>query len=280
MATKPVTARKHTLRLLKLLAGRKGKTYMRETRGETFALLLESRRIVFPLSVISGCEKAALVHLPVGQITLMSAGEAHLKRALHPAEPFQTTDRQITSKSATVNGLRQTVSHNASESPLFRLFTRRQKAGTPWLDEPQFRAGERLRSDFEKANLQPRISANWEASVASGGRGSSGCEISDFAIDARERVERAIAAMGPELADIALDICCFLKGLEALERERGWPPRSAKLLLRTALTALVRHYGLEPGSYKPRAEGHLRAWGTHDYRPSLERKHQSASGLK
>jgi len=137
------------------------------------------------------------------------------------------------------------------------------------LNEAQFRAGERLRGDFEKANLQPRVSANWEASVASGGRGSTVGDLSDFALDARRRVDKAIAAMGPELADVVLDVCCFLKGMETLERERGWPPRSAKLLLRTALTVLARHYGLQSEIDHAGRKPKVRSWGAPGYRPSL-----------
>ena len=36
----------------------------------------------------------------------------------------------------------------------------------------------------------------------------------------------------------------YLKGLTEVERERQWPARSAKLMLRTALAALDRHYAM------------------------------------
>lgn len=68
--------------------------------------------------------------------------------------------------------------------------------------------------------------------------------MADSAIDARERLEKALQVVGPDLAGVLSDVCCFLKGLELVERERRWPPRSAKLMLRTGLDLLTRHYGL------------------------------------
>lgn len=45
-------------------------------------------------------------------------------------------------------------------------------------------------------------------------------DLADSAIAARVAVNRALEAMGPELAGVALDVCCFMKGLETVERER------------------------------------------------------------
>lgn len=73
--------------------------------------------------------------------------------------------------------------------------------------------------------------------------------------------------MGPELAGPLVDVCCFLKGVEQVETERGWPARSAKLILKTALSVLSRHYEPETA---PRQTGILH-WGSSDYRPTLSR---------
>ena len=103
------------------------------------------------------------------------------------------------------------------------------------MTDAEFRAGERLRADYTHGNIMPRLGANWVASVASGRRGAgagSMVELTDAALAARQRVEKAIEAVGPELAGVLIDICCFLKGIETVEMERQWPARSAKIMLK------------------------------------------------
>jgi hypothetical protein len=89
-------------------------------------------------------------------------------------------------------------------------------------------------------------------------------------IAAKERVMRALMAVGPEVSGMLVDICCELKGLEEAEKENGWPQRAGKVVLQIALTRLARHYGLiGDGTPKPAKRG-LRHWGSDDYRPSID----------
>jgi hypothetical protein len=163
---------------------------------------------------------------------------------------------------------------NADESPLAWLRRRRGKDGSALINDAQFQAGERLRADFSFGQLGPRVTASWDAALgaaASGRRGTSGggADIADHVLAARERVNRALSAVGPELADVLVDVCCFLKGLEDLERSVGWPQRSGKIVLQIALTSLARHYGILEGSRPAGAGRQTRHWGTPDYRPSI-----------
>lgn len=160
----------------------------------------------------------------------------------------------------------QAIQINLNESPLAMLYRRKGRDGQRFLTRDEFEAGERLRSDYERASIMPRLGANWEASVAGrkrGGQGGSMVDLSDAILAARQRVDHAIAAVGPELGGVLIDICCFLKGLETVEVERRWPARSAKLILKAALGSLARHYN---PPRRPRTGLH---WGAEDYRPRI-----------
>jgi hypothetical protein len=160
---------------------------------------------------------------------------------------------------------------NLDESPVASLARRPGKNGEPWLTADLSTAAERLRRDFEIGQLQPRVTANWSASVNDGRRTGDGAgvkDLTDMALAARLRVDRAMRAVGPELSGVLVDICCFLKGLEMVERERQWPARSAKLVLRLALASLARHYGLTAATTGKPSVG-LRHWGDDGYRPEI-----------
>jgi hypothetical protein len=171
---------------------------------------------------------------------------------------------------------RRSAPHVASrpprETPLQWLRRRKDKSGRPLLTEAQFQAGERLAEDYWHAQLMPRVTANWSA-LAPGERTrrsapGAGVEMRDAVAAARQRVGRALAAVGPEMAGLLVDVCCHETGLEAAERSAGWPCRSGKVVLDIALTTLARHYGLIPPErpLSPR----LRHWGDADYRPTLD----------
>lgn len=137
------------------------------------------------------------------------------------------------------------VTVNEAESPLVWLAKRRGRDGRPMIEPHQFQAGERLRADFTRANLMPRTSANWERPVNDGGRvaGYNRVHFTETMIAARRCVHRALDAVGADFGGLLLDVCCFLKSLAEVERDRQWPARSGKVVLQLALEQLARHYG-------------------------------------
>ncbi|MCY0146307.1 DUF6456 domain-containing protein [Hoeflea sp. G2-23] len=171
-------------------------------------------------------------------------GRAALKRWLcDPEHAFQDQHRRLSSRTDPDHG-RMTI--NDSESPLAVLARLKGRDGAAFLGTDLVEAGERLRVDFTRGQLTPSVTQNWEplrAGRTTGAAGGAG-DLTEAALSARQRVEAAIAAVGPELSGVLLDVCCFLKLLTEVERERQWPARSAKLMLRTALAALARHYAV------------------------------------
>jgi len=158
------------------------------------------------------------------------------------------------------------VTVDEAESPLAWLARRRGRNGRALIEPHQFQAGERLRADFTCAHLMPRTTSNWVSAISSGRRRAIGGQDADFTdtmIAARQRVHQALDAAGPEFGGLLLDVCCFLKGLEDVERERAWPARSAKVVLQLALDRLARHYGYAAQVRGP-ARAPIRTWLAED----------------
>lgn len=159
---------------------------------------------------------------------------------------------------------------DANESPLGWLARRRDRDGTPFLDPAAVEAGERFRRDVTAAQLLPSVTSNWSAHGAGSRNDPSRVLLpSEVALAARQRIDRALDALGPEFSGLVLDACGFVKRLETIESERGWPARSAKVVLRMALAKLSRHYGLAATARGPLSSRGVRHWGAEDYRPAI-----------
>ena len=207
-----------------------------------------------------------LRHTPGGlQPTAETA--AWLRRDLCdlPEEVHAAQHRTVEAATLDLPQGRQAVRRNLQESPLFPLLRLKEKDGRPFLSEEAVAAGERLAADFDFAGLQPRVTASWQPRLSTRNKGAPppAVDLADATLSARNRVNRAVEAMGPELSGVALDVCCFGKGLETVEHERQWPARSAKLMLRTALLSLARHYAPPP------ARPSTRHWGDEGFRPEM-----------
>jgi len=132
----------------------------------------------------------------------------------------------------------RSVTVNAAESPLGWLLSR------GLVTKRQFDAGERLRSDWERAQLAPRVTMSWDAAPVSRGRGGSSSEpdLTGAQIDAKRRFDDAIAAAGPGLADILWRVVCAGDGMRQAETALGWPARAGKVVLTLALDRVAAYY--------------------------------------
>ena len=127
---------------------------------------------------------------------------------------------------------------NVAESPLGWLLAHGH------VTRRQFDAGERLRSDWERAQLAPRVTMAWDAAPVARGRGgaSAGMDLNGAQLDARRRFDQAIAADGPGLADILWRIVCAGEGMRDAETALGWPARAGKVVLTLALDRIADYY--------------------------------------
>ena len=144
------------------------------------------------------------------------------------------------------------VRYNLAESPIAALARRKDKDGTAFLTPEMVSAAERLREDFELAQMGPRVAQNWDRFLTVGDRSgfSNDNGIAEGPRGARDRVAAALRDLGPGLGDMVLRCCCFLEGMEQAEKRLGWSARSGKIVLRIALIRLKRHYE-ETGGRSP-----------------------------
>lgn len=198
-----------------------------------------------------------------GKVTtyaITAAGRAALKRLQDEVDearpgfaeapmPFANQHREWDSREVAEDGAApRRYRANMAESPLTLLARRRDKSGQPFLTPELVAAGERLREDFELAQMGPRVTQNWDRFLTAGDRGGFSAGAGGFGpAAARERVAAALRDLGPGLGDVALRCCCFLEGMETTEKRMGWSARSGKIVLRIALQQLKRHYDEKAG---------------------------------
>lgn len=197
------------------------------------------------------CRKAGRV----ASYELSATGRSALKRMLEVEEagrsgmaeaamPFGAQHGDWGTKEVGGEDGNRRVRYNLAESPVAVLGRRRDKDGKVFLDQNLVEAAERLREDFELAQMGPRVAQNWDRFLTGGDRGGFNSDSggAEGPRAARDRVAVALRDLGPGLGDVALRVCCFLEGIEAAERRMGWAARSGKIVLRIALQRLRRHY--------------------------------------
>ncbi|MFP3921674.1 MAG: DUF6456 domain-containing protein [Dichotomicrobium sp.] len=251
-----------------------------ETGGEYFIVAQGAKGTgKKPRRVSFGLVRQLQIHQLIapngGGFVLSDTGRAFLRRKLAQNDGFRKQHQQRSVETVEIEGVRKPAVIDETESPLGWLRRRKDRNGQPLIDAAQFAAGERLRADFFHAGLSPRVTASWDGIPGNRPARRTGAgpseNLREHTLAARQRVNRTLAALGPDLADILVDVCCHLQGLEEAEKARGWPRRSAKLVLQIALRELARHYGLiESGA----DAGHdtsrrLVHWGAADYKPNM-----------
>jgi hypothetical protein len=205
-----------------------------------------------------------------GGLQITDAGRAYLMRQAtrnaksDVVDPFRAQHGHLAIAMLAEQGSHSPVLVDESESPLAWLARRKGRDGRSLIETHQFLAGERMRAEFTRAQMMPRTTSDLEAPLARGRRSSGGpVSFTDAVLAARQRLQNTLNAVGPEFSGLLLDVCCFLKRLDDVERERLWPARSAKVVLQLGLDRLARHYGLAT-QVCGKAHAPIRGWSAND----------------
>ncbi len=96
------------------------------------------------------------------KLNIHSCGKARLRRNENGWSDFSAQHRDIRSKPVRLdNGISQDVTINLAESPLIRLAKIKNRSGRPFLEAAECQAGERLRCEFTRGQMAPRLGIDW-----------------------------------------------------------------------------------------------------------------------
>ncbi|TIX51910.1 DUF6456 domain-containing protein [Alteraurantiacibacter aquimixticola] len=150
----------------------------------------------------------------------------------------ELAERELTSEGprrrAGVGRRSSSVTVNVAESPLGWLHAHGH------LEDRLFDAGERLRADYERAQMGPSVTMRWDPVRVKGGE--AGLTQTERQVAARERFHAALAQAGRGLEDILWRVVCAGETLPVAEKALQWPARSGKLVLKLALDRVADFY--------------------------------------
>jgi len=133
---------------------------------------------------------------------------------------------------------------NLGQSPLQRLATRRDEKGAPFLTPAEVAAGLRLAQDAEIALSGPSLTMRWDALPRSGGGSAARVEPGDRALNAADRIRRALAACPADTRGVLDHICIRGATLGLTEEALCLRRTEGRAVLKRGLAALARHYGV------------------------------------
>lgn len=217
--------------------------------GAGYGVFVSGDRRRRPRARLSAAEAAALASdgaiVRQGEtFVLAPAGAKRAARAAAaPEDAFTAQHAPIRPRAViTAEAELQTVRAVLPGSAAARLGRVRDADGRPWFSAAELAAAERLRRDWEAGQSGLVRASDWTAPPQSGsarGPGNAAEHAMAEGLDARRRVEAALARLAAPLRRIVERACLHEDGFEAIERLEGWPARSAKLALKLALAQLA-----------------------------------------
>ncbi len=158
-----------------------------------------------------------------------------MRKELVERELTREGPRREQSSKSTGKGKRRSVTMNLAESPLSWLHSRGH------ISDRLYDAGERLRADYERAQLPANLTMRWDP-VRIKTTGEQGLSSGEKQISAKRRFDEALRQAGKGLEDILWRVVCAGEGLPVAEKTLGWPARSGKLVLKLALDRVADYY--------------------------------------
>jgi len=227
----------------KVAAQRFVRTLLPDHVAQRFAEFYEVRRpdrlARLPIASVEELVQRGVLMAEGETVRAAEAASAWLARQKSAQHPFLAQHAQLAAEQS--GALR-----DLCESPLARLAVADRDAGAAFLEPHQVEAGERIRRLAERAQMVQRTTLSYDPTrTASGSRQAPG-GIADNAIDARRVLADVLDRLPRDCAGVVLDVCGMLKGLQTIETERGWPRRSAKIVLRIGLEQAAMAMGLAP----------------------------------
>lgn len=248
---------RHAVRVLRGLM--KEGTILAITKGVDTAVVLDLRDGDVPVQLCKAPREVAEILAlrdwitgsssgAVSRYRITPAGRTSLNKMMAQAEGKATGFAEaggsfLGSKPAAKGKSRQTKRRSVGADTPVRVLARSRTNGQPYLAEELVLSADRLQRDFALSQLEASPQSGWSGIMAGLRKApAGGGSPADRMMDARNRFIEAMDALGPELGEMALGVCCHEKGMERMEAELKMPARSGKFMLRVALKYLKRHY--------------------------------------
>jgi hypothetical protein len=198
MASDTLSEERSLLRLMHLLRGGGPATPSRASVRGTVLLTCGARgTLAVDEASLRKAVRAGLLEMNADGLVALSEQGQRVARG--QAEALSPAPRQVILRTVDGPSGPEKLTFNQAESPLTQIAARRDRNGGTFLSQAEVDAGERLRADYEKACLVPRLGINWEQPISKGRAGaarSEGLDMSEAVLAARQRVDKAIAAVG------------------------------------------------------------------------------------
>lgn len=144
----------------------------------------------------------------------------------------------------------------------------KSSSGVPFFDPHHLLAAQKFTHMFEVSGQRPHITVNYDSfHVPKTSHGAASLTMSEHAVTAQQSLNHIHERLGGELYNMLVDICVFEKGLGQVEKERHWPRRSGKFMLKVALDQLAVYWSLQASATRATTGRTRHSWRAHDRLP-------------